>query len=101
MWNFIKGLFKGKKRDKVVEQQQEANFEVLYEYPKTPLELTPVRSQRKSHQERHPIQPIVPQISVREWIDNCKEVEQYLLAIRTNKTEPQSDNIIPFRRNVG
>lgn len=71
MWKFIKGLF-GKKKvqeEKMVVREVEAK--VAYEYPKTglvPVNLPPRKVEAKK----------MPQVSVREWLSYCREVDAVL-----------------------
>jgi hypothetical protein len=67
MWNFIKGLFKGK--EKSVKQVEDVEAKVTYIYPKRLLsEVSPRKPREVSDQ--------APKMSVREWLKACQEVDQ-------------------------
>lgn len=65
MWKLLKKLLGWEQKQ---EQNRECGVKVAYVYPKTTLDIRPPR--------RKPRRDLVEQLSVKEWLRSCEEVDQ-------------------------
>lgn len=70
MWNLIKKLFGGTKKEQKMEEVREQEPKVIYVYPRSDVR---VRSKEEILGPRR--QPRAEGVSMKEWLQNCREVD--------------------------